>query len=116
MEFKVGNIVEVNGVIGKIEYIDHLRVRPIFVTFNEGEHSDEFYINGKYRKWHKEPSLKLIQQPKKKVKKYKALYKTDSELILSNEYFTDKYEAINAMDVRWCYLQLLESTMIEVEE
>lgn len=77
MEFKVGDVVDWCGIIGEVIGNDtsntYLNVR---FRHECGHVLDEvFYIDGLYRTYHKEPSLKLIEKSKKKVKKYKVLFK-----------------------------------------
>ena len=69
--FQIGDIVESHGVIGKIESINDPEsdCYPIVVVFDQdGIINISYYdLNGKSEAWHKEPSLKLIERPKKKV-------------------------------------------------
>ena len=65
MEFKVGDIVEWQGVRGTVNCNTHYGVKVLFADGNIAN----FYADGRYFDWHKEPSLKLIERPKKMVKK-----------------------------------------------
>lgn len=67
-KFEVGDIVEAFGLKGKITNIYDKALYPLEVNF-ENNHIFGFMIDGKYANWHKEPSLKFISRPKKKVKK-----------------------------------------------
>ncbi len=66
--FEVGDIVEAYRVRGKVDEIDSdpNNLYPVLVWF-DSLYSDCFTLDGKTRSWHKEPSLKLIERPKKKV-------------------------------------------------
>lgn len=67
-DFKVGDKVEAFGVEGDVINDDINDdwgdVYPIFVHFENGHHVS-FTSDGKSHKWHKTPSLKLIERPKK---------------------------------------------------
>lgn len=65
-EFKVGDIVEAWGFSGQVMTIIPGSQR-IKVDFGDGYYST-FYLNGKLEPWHKEPSLKLIERPRKTKK------------------------------------------------
>jgi len=62
MEFKVGDIVEWCGAIGKVMIDDNTQSlsRPICCQFGEPSRCFYFTADGKAFPWHKEPSLKLI--------------------------------------------------------
>jgi len=68
MEFKVGDKVSAFGVEGEVISLDEKNNYPITVEFDD-DHLSFFMIDGRASAWHKEPSLKLIERPKKKVKK-----------------------------------------------
>ena len=67
--FELNDRVTAFGVDGVVVSIDEDREDgfPIYVNFNGT--LNLFTIDGKYAKWHLEPSLKLIEKAKKKVKK-----------------------------------------------
>ena len=67
-EFMVGDLVETFGVRGEVVSITGGFHYPVGVYFDNG-HASYFTENGKDLDWHKEPSLKLIERPEKKVKK-----------------------------------------------
>jgi hypothetical protein len=67
-EFKVGDAVEAFGVRGLVSRIGSGDTLPVFVEL-ETEDTDRFTKDGRAYSWHKEPSLKLIERPKRKVKK-----------------------------------------------
>lgn len=71
MEFKVGDTVEAWGIRGKITNIlpGILSSYPILVKLDSVSHLEEFTRDGKHYNWHQVPTLKLIERPKKKVKK-----------------------------------------------
>lgn len=68
MEFKVGDICEAFGLKCFVIDINIKHNYPVKVSF-EGGHCRNFLMNGKFEDWQLEPSLKLIERPKKKVKK-----------------------------------------------
>lgn len=68
MEFKVGDICEAFGLKCFVIDINKKHNYPVKVSF-EGGYCRNFLMDGKFEDWHLEPSLKLIERPKKKVKK-----------------------------------------------
>ncbi len=73
MEFKVGDKVEWMGVIGTVVITPGYNrnsnvIYPLEVDFNVNG-VRLFTRDGKLESFHKEPSLKLVERPKKKVKK-----------------------------------------------
>ena len=114
MEFKVGDIVEWCGLKGVISSIE----KGLLIVYFE-KLCWSFLPDGRYLTEHIEPSLKLIERPKQKVKKYKVLFidgiTKDHEMRTYHHYsseseFKDKYP----FDCK--FIKLLEETMIEVEE
>lgn len=69
MEFQVGDKVEWCGCVGEVLAIDDYGRYPLAVDF--GVARPFFTRDGRFYEWHKEPSLKLISRPKKKVTMYK---------------------------------------------
>jgi hypothetical protein len=65
--FKVGDIVEAFGFRGAVTDVHD--DGTVNVYFGAIRKSENFYSTGHLFRWHKEPSLKLIERPKKKVKK-----------------------------------------------
>lgn len=65
-EFKIGDTVEAYGCEGTVTAYYHDMVE---VVMNSNSQTLYFYFDGKVAIWHKEPSLKLISRPKKKVTK-----------------------------------------------
>ena len=122
MEFKIGDIVEWCGVRGYVASEDADEDGFLLVMFptviNQMERNAYFEKNGKYRNWHAESSLKLIESPKKKpkkVKKYKVLFiDIYDEWQLSSSY----YETVEKFDMHNIYKvkMLLEQTMVEDDE
>lgn len=93
-EFQVGDVVEAFGVEGVVSEIDDNEPHyPLLVKFPNGE-QDYFAISGKYISWHKEPSLKLIERPKKKVLKtmYQAIckYLTGPRFYITDSLYEDE--------------------------
>lgn len=66
--FEVGDIVEAFGLKGIVVKIRDCQYFPIQVKFCN-DNSATFCSSGKLQSWHLEPSLKLIEKAKKKVKK-----------------------------------------------
>lgn len=79
--FEVGDIVEWCGVKGTIKSIDNLEdpTHLVIVKFTNGLF-EWFTIEGKIRDWHLEPSLKLIEKAKRKVKKKFWFYIGESDI------------------------------------
>jgi hypothetical protein len=68
-KFFKGDLVKWGGVIGKVtESYDH-GLFPVFVSFGRCEQRNQFTEDGRVWDWHKEPSLILVERPKKKIKK-----------------------------------------------
>lgn len=63
-EFRVGDIVEAFGCRGEVTRHDHNTDYPLVVSFGP-KHHEYFTSDGKLWDWHKTPSLKLIERPKK---------------------------------------------------
>jgi hypothetical protein len=79
-EFKVGDICMAFGMRCVVEDIDKSPSDyPVNVVFEFSEKKESFTPNGRLYGWHKEPSLKLIERPKRKVKKrfYMMVYKCE---------------------------------------
>lgn len=116
MEFKIGDIVQWCGAKGYIKSEDGEGfLLVMFPTENESERNAYFDKTGRYRYWHPEPSLKLIERPKQKVKKYKILFiDIYDEWKLSSSY----YETVEKFDMHNIYKvkMLLEQTMVEDDE
>jgi len=95
--FEVGDIVEWCGIKGKIVFIYSESTRyPILVRFDNNEEKP-FTKDGKYYDWHLEPSLKLIEKAKRKVKKkfWIIVGKKDiEEMCIRGSYLLKKEETI----------------------
>ena len=110
MELKVGDIVEWCGLKGVISSIE----KGLLIVYFE-KLCWSFLPDGRYLTEHIEPSLKLIERPKQKVKKYKILFiDIYDEWHLSSSY----YETVEKFDMHNIYKvkMLLEQTMVEDEE
>lgn len=115
-KFEVGDTVEWCGVIGVIKDIKDKIDYPVKCLF-EDEYTVWFTSDGKYYNWHKEPSLKLIGRPKKKIKKYKVLYKNDCGIFfVSQNTYSDKEDFKSKSYKTVAFIQLIKESEIEVEE
>lgn len=111
MEFKEGDKVDWNGAIGEVKVLDGIFISVQFEC-NPGIYF-LFRNDGRFYEIQTEPCLKLV---KSKVKKYQVLArnKLTREIDIVRRYFKSREDFESK-----CYdefLQLLESTMIEVEE
>lgn len=77
--FKVGDIVEWCGVRGVVDDFRYGLDYPVSVYFSYQGERVSFTDDGKYPSWSTEPSLKLVERPKKKVTKtmYQAIIAAD---------------------------------------
>ena len=66
-KFQVGDEVEGFGLRGKVTMLNRYGI--IDVCWEGTKNVDYFDETGRGETWHKEPSLKLIERPKKKVMK-----------------------------------------------
>lgn len=66
MEFRKDDIVEWCQVRGVVVLVDS---DEVLVKFQDSQCNTSFLPDGRYFKWHKEPSLKLIERPKRMVRK-----------------------------------------------
>lgn len=66
-KFQVGDVVEFNGVRGVVLSMEARRY-PVHVSF-EDSITCYFTLDGKFFDWHVTPSLKLIERPRRIVKK-----------------------------------------------
>ncbi len=73
--FKVGDKVRAFGVDGVVCSMDTDDSYPVRVEY-ENSMLNCFTTEGKQCDWHKEPSLVLVERPKKLVKVYQYAYKS----------------------------------------
>lgn len=66
--FQVNDVVEAFGCRGVVNDVAALGDYPVTVYFPDGMEDENFTSDGKIFMWHKLPSLKLIERPKKKKK------------------------------------------------
>lgn len=98
-KFQVGDVCTYQGCEGVITAIDlREKTYPITAVFNEDEGQfGTFTLDGRHNIWHKEPSLKLIERPKKKVPKtmYQAIcrYPTSGGLFYPVSLYRDEDHA-----------------------
>lgn len=113
-KFLTNDVVEWCGVRGVVLNNNvHYSDLPVECKF--GDSAIRYFTkDGKYCDWHKEPSLKLIKRPKKKVKKYKVLYKKNDEFCVSPVWYTSEDEFIAYLPYK--FIQLIKESEVEVEE
>lgn len=114
-KFQDGDKVEWAGAEGVVA-VDDGTIRCLKVKFLDAE-PRWFYADGRFEQWHKEPSLKLIERPKKKVAKtmYQVIYGTiDDEVILSRGLYKDDSDAREAFGSQ--FIALGPAITFEVEE
>lgn len=111
--FKVGDKVRAFGVNGVVESIDTDYSYPVRVRHENGEYTC-FTTEGNHFYWSKEPSLVLVERPKKLVKLYQYAFKSITDTWnISTRYYLDGDFRLDGS----CYkLKRLDYTMIEVEE
>lgn len=119
-KFQVGDKISAFGVEGEVVSINVSSDFPIKCNFVNG-YSATFSINGKHSFWHKEPSLKLIERPKKKVKMYKVLFKNldyINQFQVSGDHYADRedFESRVYSNQFIQFIQLIKESEIEVEE
>lgn len=117
IKFQVGDKVSAFGVEGVVTRITDVVLFPIKVDFPDNINTS-FTIDGRYLGWHKEPSLKLIERPKKKVKKYKVLFKNlqyKNQFHVSGDEYADR-EDFESRTSGNQFIQLIKESEIEVEE
>lgn len=115
VNFQVGDKVSAFGVEGIVTRITDAAFFPIKVDFPDDINSS-FTIDGRYLGWHKEPSLKLIERPKKKVKKYKVLFKgTVGGFFVSAGVYSSAEDFVRR-NPHSRLIQLIKESEIEVEE
>ena len=113
--FKVGDIVEAFGLRGVVTSSNNPIGNALFVEFKSGE-ATWFRTDGTLKHWHKEPSLKLIERPKKKVKKERTVwinvYPDNKQIIHPS------YEVANGLLIPGSYKERLAciETKLEWEE
>lgn len=117
IKFQVGDKVSAFGVEGVVTRITDVVLFPIKVDFPDSINTS-FTIDGRYLGWHKEPSLKLIERPKKKGKKYKVLFKNlqyKNQFQVSGDEYADR-EDFESRTSGNQFIQLIKESEIEVEE
>lgn len=65
----MGDKVRAFGLDGVVIEVTNDSVLDVCVDFGPGEGERGFLLDGREQVWHKEPSLVLVERPKKKVKK-----------------------------------------------
>jgi len=114
--FQVGDIVEWCGARGIVESTSDM---SSYVQCKFGDiRKQTFTSDGKLCTWHIVPSLKLIERPKKKIKKYKVLFKRleyENPFQVSGEHYADK-EDFEFKTSGNQFIQLIKESEIEVEE
>jgi len=118
-KFQVGDKVSAFGVEGEVLHNNACVLKNFPVVCKFGNNVINYFMkDGKYCDWHKEPSLKLIERPKKKVKKYKVLFQQGADFDVSHGVYTseDTFNRHNNNDLGIKFIQLIKESEIEVEE
>lgn len=126
-EFKVGDEVEAFGLKGKVIHVDQeFGKYPIIVEYDVNHMRDPFTLDGKLHLFHKEPSLKLINRPKRKVKKkfYQWYRLAENVLVVCSSLMTEDLKYIDGEVSQYVKLYKIGETIfrsdtfieIEVEE
>ncbi len=91
-KFQVGDNVEAWGCRGIVRGV---HPQLIEVSFGGTDAYIFFFSDGRFMDWHKEPSLKLIERPKKKVTKtmYQVVFQARETTCLSVELYASEKEA-----------------------
>ena len=111
--FKVGDKVRAFGVDGVVESIDTDFSYPVRVRHENGEYTC-FTTEGNHFYWSKEPSLVLVERPKKLVKLYQYAYRSINDTWhISTRYYLDGDFRLDGSIYEF---KRLDHTMIEVEE
>ena len=80
-KFQAGDVCEAHGNKGKVIEVELFSPYVIVVMFDDGP-IERYLPCGRLAKYHKEPSLKLIERPKKKVTK--TMYQAIVQDVLHN--------------------------------
>jgi len=120
IKFKAGDIVEFGGNKGVVlEEVDSSFINCRFTVdsiFIKDFFTVTFTKEGRLYSWNKEPSLKLIERPKKKVKKYKVLYRDAfHNYAVSSSFYEGKADFDLCSD-SLKFIQLIKESEIEVEK
>lgn len=93
-KFQLNDRVSAFGVEGVVKKVDLVNP-PVGVDFDTYPNRIYFDSDGKYERWHKEPSLTLIERPKKMKKVWVNLYNDENKSkfwsYFSSKEFADKY-------------------------
>ena len=118
MNFQVGDKVKWCGLEGVVKSIDYSEDKyPIKVEFGKDVSVKfDFTIDGKSWVDHPEPSLILVERPKKKVKKtfYQAIVKSNLHPWLCSDLF-DSEESLQSYEWDGCGLIVIGIHKIELE-
>ena len=111
--FKVGDKVRAFGVDGVVHSIDTDYSYPVRVKHENGIYTC-FTTEGNHFYWGKEPSLILIERPKRLVKLYQYAYRSiKNTWHISTKYYLDGDFMLDGSIYEF---KRLDHTMIEVEE
>lgn len=111
--FQVGDIVEWCDVRGVVENTSGM---SSYVQCKFGDiRKQTFTSDGKLCTWHIVPSLKLIERPKKKVKRYKVLFQDGVDFVVSLGRYKSE-EDFRMSNINKLFIQLIKESEIEVEE
>jgi hypothetical protein len=123
-KFKLGDKVKVFGCVGVVlEISDNLIINEpwlrvhVCIETGEGPKYLNFTDDGKQSRWHKEPSLVLVERAKTKVKLYPALIRLGSgQYVQTEELYRDEADAKSATFPQFIRLLTDDHHAVEVEE
>jgi len=116
-KFLIDDVVEWCGVRGVVITSEYCSNYPIGCNFKGSVCPLAFTSDGRYYDW-QEPSLKLIERPKKKVKMYRVLFKMleyKNQFQVSGDHYADR-EDFESRTSGNQFIQLIKESEIEVEE
>lgn len=115
-EFKVGDYVEAFGIKTKIKEIGGHKIYPILVLIDDRTYS--FTKSGMHYDWHQQQTLKFLSREKKKVKKWKFLFKIshDGGWNETKRYYLDDTDFLNSCYGFTVLTQRLDESEKEFEE
>lgn len=113
-KFLIDDVVEWCGVRGVVITSEYCSNYPIGCNFKGSVCPLAFTSDGRYYDW-QEPSLKLIERPKKKVKRYKVLFQHGVDFIVSSGRYKSEedFRMSNINKLYFKVIQLIKESEIE---